>query len=699
MDGISNTEGQDSPKKSTEDRKAKPTTCWSVSECTFVSNFWRAHTDKEWIVKEEEENNGNHNNDINDRTEDDVAGVSFQKKTRLVPLPSTHFGSSKGRRNSRTNDRNRDTWFHQDLKTDDLDGMVVMFQAKANESIAIVLSCFPSYHSKNSIDGKMKRSSNKDSFSFVSIPSRICRDNDVSWTSYWVCLSNCKLYVGMGSIPGKDCFGVMEKQGEEKEEQEGAPSSGVTKETENATAFLPIRYVGIGNDAKNHKTTSTIEVRNLVVTNVPPCLESLLKKIPSQDELPIICLPPVSSSSSMDIDEDAETLELKRYMEQYKAECLVRKRRAQKYGTQYTEQPMKDFLPWTMAKRLLLSNQQSNQRQSTTSHSSGFEAGAIDFLDPKEVSKREARLARFAAAASTESKAEGDENKGGEDEKTSVVVAPIITGLPVEQAWDKEDMLRPVRRDPPPYLWKECPSNAETIGTFKNPPDPFAMYDETTKAATWIEDKLHVSAIDWAAFKQIGNDDLLKHFGESYGPIKYIEWLGDVNCNICFGSKQSAARALVCLSNELPSPPLLSAKDDASSSVGATSIDLGCMTWKFGKKPIRKLSNDRRGRKGTTARYLLRMATTEDVLVERPNHWPEPPGGFSSDRVLGPKKNDNQNQNTNERNNNTKHNKKNNTMGHVTEGLLNRGLSSSRAGFSVEEMEKERQTKKRQKTC
>jgi len=508
-----------------------------------------------------------------------------------------------------------------------------------------------------------------------------------------------------------------------------------------------------------------MEVRNLIVTNVPPCLESLLKEIPSQDELPIVCLPPASSSSSMDVDEDAETLELKHYMEQYRAECLVRKRRAQKYGTQYKEQPMKEFLPWTMAKRLLLGDQQQNQRQSTTSHSSGFEAGDIDFLDPKEISKREARLARFAAAASTESKTDDDDDEENK-EKTPTVAPSIADGLPVEQAWDKEGILRPVRRDPPPYLWKECPSNAETIETFKKPPDLFAMYDETTKAAVWIEDKLHVSAIDWAAFKQIGNEDLLKHFGESYGPIKYIEWLGDVNCNICFGSKQSAARALVCLANELPSPPpprtalattsatptdennsADEANKNASSSAGATAIDLGCMTWKFGKKPIRKLSNDRRGRKGTTARYLLRMATTEDVLVERPNHWPEPPGGFSSDRVLGPKSdfansksskgnarkqqqlvkqqnlqkqqgmqqqnrraggkskrkrqrgvNDNRNATANERKNKAKHNKKNSNTAGVSEGLLNRGLSSSRTGFSVEEMEKERQAKKRQKT-
>ena len=849
MNDINNKQGEESPPETIEGIKPASTICRSISECTFVSNFWRAHTDKEWTIKEEDDTNDKDNNNTEtfntDKREDDVAGVSLETNTRLILSPQYNY--NKGRRNNRNNHRNRNTRFHQDLKTDDLDGMVVMFQAKAKESTAVTLSSFPSYHSHDGTSNdnndeeqkkeetetkddslaqdpdfpivvpatsnsstryeivlgankntatmirrsivvnnsdKTKRSSKTESSSLVTIPSRVCRgfgvntnrittedddNDDICWTSYWVCLSNSKLYVGMGRIPGKECFCVMEKLEEEKREQEEENPSAATENT--VATPLPIRYVGIGNDTKQHNASST-EVRNLVVTNIPPCLESLLKELPSQDELPIVCLPPAASSSSMDIDEDAETLELKRYMEQYRDECLVRKRRAQKYGTQYKEQPMKDFLPWTMTKRLLLSKQLN--QQTTTSSSSGFVAGDIDFLDPKEVSKREARLARFAAATAMETKTDGDgdESEAIEDgtaEMTPTLAAPITDGLAVEQAWDKESILRPVRRDPPPYLWKECPSNAETIETFKNPPDPFAMYDETTKAATWIEDKLHVSAIDWAAFKQIGNEDLLKHFGESYGPIKYIEWLGDVNCNICFGSKHSTARALVCLSNELPSPPppgtslaALSAapmdkndennKDVSSSATASTSptaIDLGCMNWRFGKKSIRKFSSDRRGRKGTTARYLLRMATSEDVLVERPNFWPKPPGGFSSDRVLGPKsdfannrmsngkskqkqyppknlqkqqqavqqqnrrgsskskrkrqrgenENNNTNQNKKERKNMNKNKNNSNKNCTATEGLLNRGLSSSRAGFSVEELEKERQTKKRQKTC
>jgi hypothetical protein len=794
----------------------KTITCHSISEGSFVSNFWRAHIDNEWTAKGKD--------DKDNKTEDDVSGVALKENIRLVMSPS----SNHHRRGRRSRNKNKNTLaitrFHEDLKTDDLDGTVVVFQAKAEQSISVVLSPWPSMeqpipipekenentkeedgsgstgtgtetgtlpasaaaeHPKDTSVAAAKRyevvlgannnttttirrvicgtnTTNSNNDSFVTIPSRVCRgfggdddeddstnDNDAStsicWTSYWVCLSNSRLYVGMGKVPGKECFGVLEVEEKEDDEQQQQQ---------------PIRYVGIGNDAAVQKNKdSIVEVKNLVVTNVPPCLEGHLKTIPPQNDLPIVCLVPAAAAaaaSGMDIDEDAETLELKNYMEDYKAECLVRKNRAKKYGTDYKEQSMKEFLPWTMAKRLQLQGKH-NLRPAMASpsfSSSGFVAGDIDFLDPKEVSKREARMARFAAATNngdgTEKETSGETDNNNASIEASMALPPR-DGLPVEQAWDKETLLRPIRRDPPAYLWRESPANADTFKTTKTP-DPFSMYDESTKAATWITDKLHLSSIDWAAFKQIRNDDLIKHL-ESYGPIKYIEWLGDVSCNVCFANKASASRALVCLSNELPSPPPvptnpLPAADAETINEGdlelptetagapaasLPSIDLGCMSWRFGKRPIRKASNDRHGRRGTTARYLLRVATTEDVLIERPSSWPEPPGGFANDRVLGAesdyanananakknhktktKKSNPQQQQQNRRGSNSKRkhgqeenngkndlknkNNNNNNKTNNPVDLLNRGLSSSRGGFSVEDMEKERQAKKRQKT-
>ena len=812
-------------------------TCHSVSEGSFVSKFWRAHTDKEWTEKDSSD----------DKIEDDVCGVALEENLRLVLSPdSSHRGRGfRNHRNSRKNTAAATaTRFHEDLKSEDLDGMVVMFRAKADQFMSVILSPWPgldkapvvvpgtaadketneetsdamleaaaavaaleapspaaskryeivfggnnnttttirkvTVRSSDSKENKTKKGRNEISSS-VTIPSRVCRgfggesetttlddsdENDACWMSYWVCLSNNRLYVGIGKVPGKECFGVLEEKddaGVQQEAKEPQGEGSVKDEPDTlgdqgtgVTEVLPIRYVGIGNGAAGQKfRDSVIQVNDLVVTNVPPCLDGLLKEIPSQDDLPIVCLAPASSSSSgMDVDEDTETLELKKYMEDYKAECLTRKKRAKKYGTNYREQPMKEFLPWTMAKRLK-GNHSVGSSAVAKPHKAGFVAGDIDFLDPDEVSKREARLARFAAKTNPNN--DDGTNIKNEDGNDTAIGADgtaqsvsTIDGLPLEKAWDKESMLRPIRRDPPPYLWNESPSHADTLKTTRAP-DPFAMYDETTKAATWITDKLHFSAIDWAAFKQIRNDDLVQHL-ESYGPIKYIEWLGDVSCNVCFANKAAASRALVCLSNELPSPPPPPASapiaevneggnpeppttEPASGADVTPRIDLGCMTWRFAKRPIRKVSNDRFGKKGTTARYLLRLATTEDVLIDRPNSWPEPPGGFHADRVLGPKsdyaaakkrktkpkkkKNQQQEQQQQQqqqqkrRGSNSKRKrgrgdpngkterKNSSKINKIIENpmdLLNRGLSSSRGGFSVEDMEKKRQERKRQKT-
>jgi len=783
-----------------------------------------------------------------------VCGVALQENLRLVLSPSSsHRG--RGSRNQRKNRKENAptasaiTRFHADLKSEDLDGIVVMFRAKANQFISVILSPFPGLEKlsvvgpgadagdetkeetsdavpeaaaaepevppsiaanryeivfggnnnttttirKVAINGSGKKDGSSigtrnEISSSVIIPSRVCRgfggtsdsvtiddsdENDGSWMSYWLCLSNSRMYVGVGRVPGKECFGVLEEKDESVVQQESNESQEEGSDKDESTMrsnqeietakVLPIRYVGIGNDAAVQKyRDSVLHVKDVIVTNVPPCLESLLEEIPSQDDLPIVCLALTSSSlSGMEIDEDTETLKLKKYMEDYKAECLTRKKRAKKYGTDYREQPMKEFLPWTMAKRLK-GNHGVDSSATTKLQKAGFVAGDIDFLDPNEVSKREARLARFTAKGKPNNDSGGDANSDDANDAVAcadsapVALVPKRDGLPLEQAWDKESMLQPIRRDPPPYLWKESPSNMDTLKTTRAS-DPFAMYDETTKAATWITDKLHFSAIDWASFKQIRNDDLLQHL-ESYGPIKYIEWLGDVSCNVCFKSKAAASRALVCLSNELPSPTLPGAAPtvevnqegdpqppttEAAPSVHIdTRIDLGCMTWRFSKRPIRKTSNDRFGRKGTTARYLLRLATTDDVLIDRPSSWPEPPGGFHADRVLGPnsdyaaakkrttkpkkKKNHQQvqqnQQNTkksqmqqqqNPRGKNSKRKrgrgdpigkserKKKNENSKTIKNpidLLNCGLSSRRGGFSVEEMEKERQAKKRQKT-
>jgi hypothetical protein len=143
-------------------------------------------------------------------------------------------------------------------------------------------------------------------------------------------------------------------------------------------------------------------------------------------------------------------------------------------------------------------------------------------------------------------------------------------------------MLRPQRRDPPPSLWKQQPSDTEVKD--QDGSNDFAM--EPPKPIEQVPEKIHVFAIDWAAFKQIRNKDLMNYFS-IYGPT-YIEWLADLSCNICFEDKFSAARALHNLSQEIPSPAPDTVQD--SDKEGYQAPDFGNMGWRFCLRPIRKVS-------------------------------------------------------------------------------------------------------------
>jgi hypothetical protein len=134
--------------------------------------------------------------------------------------------------------------------------------------------------------------------------------------------------------------------------------------------------------------------------------------------------------------------------------------------------------------------------------------------------------------------------------------------------------------------------------------------------------------------------------------------------------------------------------------------------------PHKQIANDRHGRKGTIARVLMRLALSTDVLEVRNSSWPEPPAGFSATQVLGPESdipkeegrsggggkkkrgrgkgvasngisNIKESGSKDSRNNGSK--KAENDNG---EGMVGRGLSARRDGFSVEEMEQERARKR-----
>lgn len=70
-----------------------------------------------------------------------------------------------------------------------------------------------------------------------------------------------------------------------------------------------------------------------------------------------------------------------------------------------------------------------------------------------------------------------------------------------------------------------------------------------------------------------------------YGP-SYVEWLGDLGCNILFEDKFSAVRAMKAMAQDIPSPPP-SELNDADEDYFPP--DLGAMGWKIGRKLVRKV--------------------------------------------------------------------------------------------------------------
>jgi hypothetical protein len=361
------------------------------------------------------------------------------------------------------------------------DGLVLLFQAKARESIAIALSPNPDFvvndrqnqmyeiqlGAVGNTTTTIKRRGGPKGPN-VSIPSRVCHDK--AWIPYWICMLEGKVHVGVGNVPGQECIGVLDDSEYCKTPQQEGDKEDMKK---------PIQYVGFGNMAKGGGHHNPLMIQKVRLTNVPPILAEKLATLP--DDLPIVVV-----NNSDDNDND----EVKRLMEEYKQECRVRKARAEKFGTGYKEPAPDAFLPWSQAKRL-----RENPEK-------GFITG-LDLMDPTEVAKQEARKARFGVMATEDDDGGGDtKEETAPDADAEMDTSSTPKGLPVVQTWDKEEMLRPQRNDPPESHWKQPPAEATPQVI-----DEFAM--EQPKPVTLVPEKIHLFAIDWAAFKQIRNKDIM----------------------------------------------------------------------------------------------------------------------------------------------------------------------------------------------
>eukprot|EP00549_Striatella_unipunctata_P003852 CAMPEP_0118675576 /NCGR_PEP_ID=MMETSP0800-20121206/1537_1 /TAXON_ID=210618 ORGANISM="Striatella unipunctata, Strain CCMP2910" /NCGR_SAMPLE_ID=MMETSP0800 /ASSEMBLY_ACC=CAM_ASM_000638 /LENGTH=499 /DNA_ID=CAMNT_0006570931 /DNA_START=1 /DNA_END=1500 /DNA_ORIENTATION=- len=404
------------------------------------------------------------------------------------------------------------------------------------------------------------------------------------------------LSAGIGKIPGQQTVGQL--------------NDGIYHQLRSGVDA--VRFVGIGNSAWGggggwKKKRTDVKVRNVRVMGWPA--EGIVVEAPS--------VATIDTAMEESRTEDEEAL-FKEYQEQIRKA----KARAERFGTTYKEPPPSAFATWSRLRRL-----RANPEK-------GFITG-IDMESEEEKRKREARMQRFGnnkrkakdeEGGGEEQEGEGDEVNPNEGEQQYQPMDEEETDvLSVDQAWDNETLVKDFRVD------------------------PFFTSDGTILEALATPERIHVFGIDWAAFKQIRTSDIMAYFSD-YGP-SYVEWLGELSCNVFFEDQYSAARALSNLSQEIPPPttPENMVPEDGTTEDGATADeepktepdkpekpDLASMGWRFCKRPLRKVSNDRYGRRGTRTRILMRPANTKDILEERPKTRPAPPPGFTTKRVLGP---------------------------------------------------------------
>eukprot|EP00566_Odontella_aurita_P036601 CAMPEP_0113600338 /NCGR_PEP_ID=MMETSP0015_2-20120614/42653_1 /TAXON_ID=2838 /ORGANISM="Odontella" /LENGTH=745 /DNA_ID=CAMNT_0000508587 /DNA_START=424 /DNA_END=2661 /DNA_ORIENTATION=+ /assembly_acc=CAM_ASM_000160 len=577
-------------------------------------------------------------------------------------------------------ERSRGGWddehFHDKLRVPEGSsagrGLVVTLEAMARECVTVALSPHPYFDMGKTYAIHLGAAGNLSTVIRRRLPSgneaidstfpgRICTDD--RFTSYWIVLQDGVLSAGVGTCPGKKCIATLDDRLYHQ------LRSGVDA----------CKFVGIGNSALGRHARD-LKVRNVSVMPLPSLFG--MGGVPVDKVEAVNIDQDDSLGASSAAAPDAELLS------EYKRECAKAKARAEKFGTEYKQPPPDAFFKWSEARRL-----RANPEK-------GFVTG-IDVMSAEEKAKAERRKARFAEDEKNRKRERGDDVEEGEDAKDNMDEAEAGKGGPskedenrndpilIEHSWDNEDLVVGQRFDPPQHLWTIQP-DPEAPGDDDKQIEGDA--EEEEEKAVLVPEKVHIFSIDWAAFKQIRSDDIMAHFAV-YGP-SYVEWLGELSCNVHFEDKFSAARALAGMSKEIPSPPPEIAvknkqdsmrnqvsgktadgeeenamatveKEDSAevedsvvetrttegvdpSAVDEKQItaereddipppsDLGAMGWRLAHNPVRKVANDRFGRRGTRARALMRVATSEDVLVERPTEWPRPPPGFTTKRVLGP---------------------------------------------------------------
>jgi len=658
---------------------------YSLSACTVLTNKYTA-------LQKDETNNNDNNNTTDQWNWIDDSSASLDPAAATT-VPTTKLSNTTSIRIAPM-EWNCGGWaeehFHEQLKLPPSSsntpskGIIVKLEAKARECVAVALSPQPYFVLGKSYAIHIGAASNLQTVIRrrlmsqteavdITMPTpKICSNE--KYVSFWIILqSNGQLSVGIGKNPGKNCVATLD------DSMYHALRSGVDA----------VKYVGLGNSTLGRKARD-LKVRKVQVMSIPSCFENSVIPLTQYDPLARTSNDDEMNGNGHDNDVAKEDSAL---WAEYQKECEKAKVRAKKFNVEYKQPPLDAFFKWSEARRL-----RANPER-------GFITG-LDIMSNEEKEKAGKRKERFEeedrtnkAIANNNNTEDGNGDGNGEDddemegnniEEDNDQVGKKREPLPLEQAWDNLDLVKDLRVDPPPHLQDGSKEPAISM----NNDDNNTMNDEdecTTTAAVHVPEKIHLFAIDWAAFKQIRTDDIMSYFSV-YGP-SYVEWLGELSCNVLFADKYSASRAMEGMSRALPNviPTSLITKIDSdvanNDSMGVDATDdtgaegaanteegdptaattsngidkegipqstendksnnpstsssnemanLGVMGWRFCNYPIRKIQDDRFGKRGTRSRFLMRLATSLDVLEERPSSWPAPPPGFTTKRILGP---------------------------------------------------------------
>lgn len=444
--------------------------------------------------------------------------------------------------------------------------------------------------------------------------------DDRAFRRYWIACRGGRVRVGVGDVPGRRCAIVLDDALYDQ-----------TRPGQDRP-----RYVGIGNSSPRRRARD-LRVRDVRVTAFPEDQADLLDAADAPVEW---------DDDAVSFGEEGPTSSSS--LGPYHDECAKARARAARFGGGSAVPAPEDWLRWSEARRL-----RANPEP-------GFITG-IDVTSEEERTRRRKRKERFERE---ERERRGEDATMDDNNEQTNDTSDADDDLPVEQAWDNMDLVGKFRVDPP------TPSD-----------DMDQDDDEPAEANKKIPEKIHLFAIDWAAFKQLHTDDIMAHFSV-FGP-SYVEWLGELSCNVVFQDEFSAVRAMDALYRELPSPPPFPGVPD-----------LAARGWRVCRSLVVKRADDRRGRRGTRARSLARVARASDALDERPRDAPRPPPGHDVRRVRGPGDDDDAGDEDRRprkrRRQRTRRADDDDDGREDAEAALDRGLQSSRAGFTVEEMERER---------